>query len=66
MSKDSAYSVSGYLKDNDEATAAAVELVKTACGSAGTAGGIHALNWATTDDNILKLRDKIKESASKS
>jgi hypothetical protein len=65
MSKDSAYGNTDFLKDNDVATAAAVELIKTACGSAATAGGVHALEWATKDDNLKKLRDKIKESASK-
>lgn len=51
------------LASNDGATAAALELIKAACESSGNASGQHPLEWVSADDNLKKLRDKIKECA---
>ena len=51
------------LNDNKVATAAAVELIKSACSAGDNTHKIDLLVWAASDDNIKKLRDKIKESA---
>jgi hypothetical protein len=48
------------LTTNNGATEAAIEMINTACTSTA-----HALEWAIEGDNLKKLRDKIKESASK-
>lgn len=60
-----AFSAFKVLKDNNGATAAAVELVNAACRcSSGSANTTQALDWAIKDNNLQKLRDKIKECAS--
>lgn len=50
-----------FLKNNETATAAVLELVAAACHGGQSHG---ALVWAAEGDNLKKLRDKIKESAS--
>ena len=60
------YTKAQHLHGNDYATAAAIDLIKAACTtSSASSNTVQALKWAVTDDNLKKLRDKIKESASK-
>lgn len=58
------YTVSTKLKHNEEATAAALDLVGKACSSSTEGGKKYILEWVSKGDNLIKLRDKIKESAS--
>ncbi|WP_345869459.1 hypothetical protein [Shewanella algae] len=63
-SKANAYSHYGTLKSNEGATAAAVDIITSACGAGDDTHKIGILAWAIDEDNLKKLRDKIKESAS--
>ena len=60
-----AYNYLGTLESNDGATAAAVDMLTKACTAGDTTSKTVVLKWAIDGDNLMKLRDKIKECASK-
>ena len=62
--KSNAYSHYGMLDSNKGATAAAVDIVTSACGAGDDTHKTGILAWAIEEDNFKKLRDKIKEAAS--
>ncbi|SDO15262.1 hypothetical protein [Vreelandella arcis] len=62
--KANAYSHYGMLHLNEGATAAAVDIITSACGAGDDTHKAGILAWAIEEDNLKKLRDKIKESAS--
>lgn len=59
-----AYSSFGILERNNGATAAAVEMLTSACSAGDESSKLQILNWAIEGDNLKSLRDKIKEAAS--
>jgi len=63
-SKANAYSYCGRLNTNEGATAAAVDIITNACGAGDDTHKEGVLAWTIEEDNLKKLRDKIKESAS--
>ena len=62
-SKSNAYSHTQGLSNNSGATAAVVDMLTAACSAGDDTHKTQILNWGLEDDNIKKLRDKIKESA---
>jgi hypothetical protein len=58
-----AYSHYAKLSTDAGATAAAVDLLTKACGAGDETYKGNLLEWASTEDNLKKLRDKIKECA---
>jgi len=57
------YNMYAGLNENNVATAAAVELIKSACSAGDGTSKVNLLEWAANGDNIKNLRDRIKESA---
>lgn len=55
-----------HLQENKTATAVALDLIGKACSSSSSTGKVTLLKWVSQGDNLTKLRDKIKESASES
>lgn len=61
------YSAFKALDSNKGATAAAIDIVTSACkGSSGATHTTQVLEWAIDGENFKKLRDKIKECATES
>ncbi|MEL0623806.1 hypothetical protein V6238_11960 [Marinomonas arenicola] len=58
-----AYSSKTSLKSNAGATAAAVDMITTACGAGDDTYKTNILDWAADGENLKKLRDSIKAAA---
>lgn len=67
MSNDTAnaYSYFNSLETNEGATAAVVDMLTKACSAGDDTNKVNLLDWASDQDNLKNLRDKIKESARK-
>lgn len=59
-----AYSNSGMLETNEGATAAAIDLLTHACAAGDETNKVNLLTWISDGDNLVTLRNKIKEAAS--
>lgn len=59
-----AYSVSHTLSTNAGATAAAIEIIASACSAGDESSKVGLLEWVIDGDNFQALADKIKQSAS--
>ncbi|WCN09105.1 hypothetical protein [Marinomonas mediterranea] len=55
-----AYTSKTALNTNAGATAAAVDMITTACGAGDETSKTHILEWAADKDNLINLRDSIK------
>jgi hypothetical protein len=63
MSNTNVYNMSESLTEDSVATAAAIDLIKSAL-SAGDSNRIAVLKWVCEEGNVKNMRDRIKESAS--
>jgi hypothetical protein len=51
------------LQSNSGATATAVDMITKACGAGDETAKMQILNWASDGENLINLRNKIKDSA---
>ena len=52
------------LQSNLGATEAVIQIVSEACSSGSMSGGTGGLDWIVRGENLIKLRNMIKNSAS--
>lgn len=57
--QDNSYPFRKTLSSHSGATAAVVELLKAACGASDSSNKAALIEWASSEDNLKNLRDKI-------